>query len=122
MVCLTLVFSIIAVLFGAKYPPTPGMISLEKPIVLVFTLAMVVALFLPPLILAFFQHRAVRIFSAIYQGIIILAFLVLIPVGIYIPNIWVILIGIVGTIITIGSIMATIMVGIKNERMATQHY
>ncbi|MBB4826274.1 hypothetical protein HNO89_003533 [Sporosarcina luteola] len=120
MVCLTFAYAFIAAVIGlkfaSKYPTNPyNTISFEEPFVHLFSLGMVVVLFLPPFILAFFQHIVIRIISAFYQGIIAISFLVLIPAGIFKSNIWVIIIGIIGAILMIGSIVATIMAGTKKE-------
>jgi len=80
---------------------------------------MLVALFLPPLILSFFNHFAVKIISAIYQAFIVVGFLIIIPVGFFIPNFSVIIIGILGTIVSICSIIVTILVGLERKNLAT---
>ncbi|GKV57934.1 putative membrane protein YdeH [Sporosarcina sp. NCCP-2222] len=115
MLCLTLAIAISAVLLGAKYPTGPNTISFDQPILLVISIGMVVALFLPPLILAFFDHPVVRIISTIYQAFIVLAFVVLIPVGFFIPSVWVIGVGITGVLVSTGSVLATVITGTKRD-------
>ncbi|QTD41910.1 hypothetical protein [Sporosarcina sp. Te-1] len=121
MVGLTLVFAIIAVLLGAKYPTGPNTISFDQPILLMISIGMVVALFLPPIILAFFDHMVVRIVSAIYQAFIVITFLGLILVGFLIPSVWVIGIGIMGAIVNIGSIIATMVAGTKGSTVTSSY-
>ncbi|WP_336246394.1 hypothetical protein [Sporosarcina cyprini] len=111
MLSLTLALAITAVLLGAKYPTGPNTISFDQPILLLISIGMVVALFLPPLILAFFDHTVVRIISTIYQAFIVFTFVVLIPVGFFIPSVWVIGVGIAGVLVSTGSILATVVEG-----------
>lgn len=113
MVLLTLVLAIIALFLAAKYPTGPNTVSFDEPVILWFTLGILVVLFLPPFILSLFNNLVVKIISAIYQAFIVLTFLGLIPVGLMIPSIWVIVIGVLGVITSIGSIIVTISVGLN---------
>jgi hypothetical protein len=113
MVLLTLVLAIIALFLAAKYPTGPNTVSFDEPVILWFTLGILVVLFLPPFILSLFNNLIVKIISAIYQAFIVLTFLGLIPVGLMIPSIWVIVIGVLGVITSIGSIIVTISVGLN---------
>lgn len=111
MVFLTMVIAIISLLLAAKNPTGPNTVSFDKPLGLLLSVGMLVVLFLPPLFLAFFNQLAVKIISAIYQGFIVLSFLVMIPIGFFIPSVSVILVAALGTIISICSIIVTILAG-----------
>ncbi|KAB8126381.1 hypothetical protein F9U64_20180 [Gracilibacillus oryzae] len=113
MIFLTLTFAIIILLLAAKNPTGPNTVSFDEPIGLLLSAGMVVVLFLPPLILAFFQHLVARIVSAIYQGFFVLSFLILIPVGFLAPDFGVIIVAVAGIIISICSIVVTIVAGRK---------
>lgn len=119
MVFLTMVLAIIALLLAAKYPTGPNTVSFDEPVGFWLSFGMLVALFLPPLILSLFNHVAVKIISALYQAFIVLTFLGLIPVGIMIPSFWVIIIGALGAIVSICSIIVTILVGLKKRNLVT---
>ena len=119
MVFLTMVLAIVSLLIAAKYPTGPNTVSYDEPVGLWLSLGMLVALFLPPLTLSFFNHLAVKIISAIYQAFIVISFLALIPIGFLVPGFSVIVIGIVGTIVSIGSIITTIVVGLKKKDVVT---
>lgn len=111
MVFLTMVIAIISLLLAAKNPTGPNTVSFDKPLGLLLSVGMLVVLFLPPLFLAFFNQLAVKIISAIYQGFIVLSFLVMIPIGFFIPSVSVMLVAVLGTIISICSIIVTILAG-----------
>lgn len=119
MVFLTMLLAIIAALIAAKHPTGPNTISFDEPGVLWLSVGMLAALFLPPLILSLFNNFALKIISAIYQAFIVLAFLILIPLGFVVPDggFWVSFIGIAGTIISICSILVTILSGWKKGNM-----
>src|SRR5690625_3913067 len=84
MVFLTMVLAIIALFLATQHPTGPNTVSFDDPVSLLISLGMLVALFLPPLILSFFNHIAVKILSAIYQAFIIFCFLILISIGFFI--------------------------------------
>lgn len=119
MVFLTMVLAIIALLLAAKYPTGPNTVSFDEPVGFWIYFVMLIVLFLPPLILSFFNHLAVKIMSAIYQVFIVISFLGLIPVGFIIPSFWVITVGVIGTIVSICSIIITILVGLKKMDFVT---
>ena len=106
------ILAIIALFLAAKNPTGPHTVSLEKPIEFLVSLGKLIFLLLPPIILSFFNHVAFRIISAVYQAIVVLAFLGLIIVGFVIPSTLIILIGVLGVILSIGSILITIFEGI----------
>jgi len=117
MVFFTMVLAIIAALLAAKNPTGPNTVSFDEPVILLLSIGIIVVLFLPPLILSFFNHLAVKITSAIYQAFIVIGFLGLIPVGFLIPSFSVIIIGTLGTIVSICSIIITILVGLKERKL-----
>ncbi|MCR1836253.1 hypothetical protein NSA56_18145 [Oceanobacillus caeni] len=114
MVLLTMVLAIVALFLAAKNPTGPNTVSFDEPFILWISLGILVVLFLPPLILSFFNNLAVKIISTIYQVFIVLTFLGLVPVGFMIPSTSVIVIGALGTVSSICSIIVTILVEIKN--------
>ncbi len=67
---------------------------------------LLVVLFLPPLILSFFNNLTVKIISAIYQAFIFISFSVIV-------------IGVVGTIVSICSIIVTVLVEFKRKKLVT---
>ncbi|WP_018931963.1 hypothetical protein [Gracilibacillus lacisalsi] len=111
MVFLTMILAIISLLLAAKNPTGPNTVSFDEPMGLLMSVGMLVVLFLPPLFLAFFNQLPLKIISAIYQGFIVLSFLVMIPIGFFIPSVSVILVAVLGTIISICSVIVTISAG-----------
>src|SRR5690625_4795884 len=110
MVFLTMLLAIIAVLVAAKHRTGPNTVSFDDPKSLWLSIGIIAALFLPPIILSLFNYLAVRIISAIYQSIIALAFFGLVPIGLITPSgsFWISIIGILGTVASVGSIIVTI--------------
>ncbi|GAB2542627.1 hypothetical protein [Gracilibacillus alcaliphilus] len=114
MVLLTLITAIVAVLLAAKNPTGPNTVSYDEPLGLWLSIGMIVVLFLPPLFLSLFNNMVVKIISAVYQGFIVIAFLGLIPIGFFVQDgVSVGMVGIIGTIISICSIVVTIVAGWK---------
>lgn len=110
MLLILLVLSIISVLLAAKYPTGPNMVSYDDPLGLWLSVGVTGALFLVPIILSFFNHTAVKVISTVYQAMLILPIFVgLIPVG-FIANgsIWVSVIGLIGAVLSISSMVVTI--------------
>lgn len=112
-VFLTLILAIIALLIATQHPTGPNTVSFNEPVGLLISLGMLIALFLPPLIMSFFNHVIVKIFSTIYQSFIVISFLFIIPIGFLIPALSVIIIGMIGTFVSLGSILTTIFTGLK---------
>ncbi|MFD1415091.1 hypothetical protein [Oceanobacillus jeddahense] len=112
MIVLTLLTAIACILLTARYPTGPNTVSYDDPAGLFISIGMVVVLFLPPFLLAFFQHSVVRTISAIYQGFIAIAFIGLIP-GSFFANVGisVTITAIIGTLISIASIFVTLFAG-----------
>ncbi|WP_152656600.1 hypothetical protein [Oceanobacillus sp. CFH 90083] len=112
LIVLTLLTAIAAILLTARYPTGPDTISYDEPVSLLISIGMVVVLFLPPLLLAFFQHFIVRVISAIYQGFIAIAFIGLILASFFASaGISVTIAAITGTILSIASIFVTLFMG-----------
>lgn len=118
LVLLIMILAITALFFAASHPTGPNTVSFGEPINLLLSLGTLVFLLMPPFILAFFNHIAVSIISAIYQAFIVLFFLGLILVGILIPSMWILGIGVLGAITSIISIIVTILDGLKKEKLA----
>lgn len=104
-----MILAIFALLLAAKNPTGPNTVSFDEPLNLFMSLGTLIILLLPPVILSFFNHFLLNIISAIYQAFIVLTFLGLIIVGIFIPSVWIITIGILGAIVGISSIVVTIL-------------
>ncbi|MDF1509570.1 hypothetical protein PZE06_15620 [Robertmurraya sp. DFI.2.37] len=113
MALMIMVLAIIALLLAAKNPTGPNTVSFDDPLNLWFSLGTLIVLLLPPLILSFFNHPVLNIIFAIYQGFVVLTFLGLILVGFLIPSIWIILIGALGIVIGISSIVMSFLGGIR---------
>ncbi|WP_029191019.1 hypothetical protein [Ornithinibacillus scapharcae] len=120
MVFLTLVFAIVMLLLAAKNPTGPNTVSFDEPVALLLSLGTLVLLFVPPLILSFFNNFTVKIISAIYQGFVVLGYLILIPVGYLIPSTSVIVTAAFGAIISVCSIIVTILVGSNNGSLVSK--
>jgi len=118
MVFLTMVFAIVALFIAAKYPTGPNTVSFDEPVGLLISLGMLVALFLPPLIFSFFNNLTIKVISAIYQAFIVISFLIIIPIGFFVPAFPIIIIGVLGAIVSICSIIVTILVGLKKKNLA----
>ncbi|WP_339216020.1 hypothetical protein [Ornithinibacillus sp. FSL M8-0202] len=119
MVLLTLGLAIVTLLLAASNPTGPNTVSFDDPVGLWTSLGMLIVLFLPPLILSLFNHLAVKIISAIYQGFIVLTFFGLILVGLILPSVPIIVLGLLGVATSICSIIVTVSVGLKKERLLT---
>ncbi|WP_066188263.1 MULTISPECIES: hypothetical protein [Gracilibacillus] len=112
MVVLTLLVAIGLILAGAKNPIGTNANSFDEPWGLWLAIGVVVFFFLPPVILAFFNHIVVKIASAVYQGFIAMSFIVLIPVGFFVEDGTMIsAAGVLGAVISISSIVVTIVAG-----------
>lgn len=119
MVFLTMILAIVALLIATQHPTGPNTVSFDEPVGLMISLGMLVALFLPPFIFSFFNNLAVKIISAIYQAFIVISFLIIIPVGFFVPAFSLIIIGVLGAIVSICSIIVTILVGLKKKNVPT---
>lgn len=117
MVFLTMVLAIAGLLLAAKRPTGPNAVSFDEPVGLWLSLGTLVTLFIPLFILSFFHHTAVTIISALYQILIVFAlFVIFIPVGFIVSDgISLSVIGFVGTVASICSIIVTIRTGLKKE-------
>lgn len=119
MVLMIMILAIVALVLAAKNPTGPNTVSFDDPLNFWLSLGTLIVLLLPPLILSFFNHLVLNIISAIYQAFIVLTFLGIILVGFVIPSIWIIVIGALGTIVGIGSIVVTIVEALKKGNLVT---
>lgn len=119
MVLMIMILAIVALVLAAKNPTGPNTVSFDDPLNFWLSLGTLIVLLLPPLILSFFNHLVLNIISAIYQAFIVLTFLGIILVGFVIPSIWIIVIGALGTIVGIGSIVVTIVEALKKGTLVT---
>ncbi|GGB46076.1 hypothetical protein F3157_08610 [Virgibacillus dakarensis] len=109
MVFLTLIIAVAAVLLAAKHPTGPNTVSFDEPAGLWISIGMIIALFLPPLILSLFTNRIVIILSAVYQAFVVIAFLGIIPIGFLFPNnLGVSIIVVLGALVSIASVVVTL--------------
>ncbi|MHA6487654.1 hypothetical protein [Bacillus cabrialesii] len=116
LVLLTLMMSIVVMLVAAKNSPGDHVISFDEPIILMISIGIVVFLFIPPLVMSFFGNLIVRIISGVYQCFIVFAFMGGIPIGFLIPNGFLtILFSIVGTLVSIASVVVTLLIGRNKE-------
>lgn len=116
MVFLTLVIAVVAILLVAKHPTGPNTVSYDEPAGLWVSIGMIIILFLPPLILSLFNNRIVRIVSSVYQIFVVISFLVIIPIGFLFPdNISVSIVAVLGTIVSIASVVATLRIDSNKE-------
>ncbi|KOP29064.1 membrane protein [Exiguobacterium sp. BMC-KP] len=107
-VCVTLCVAIVAVLVAARHS-TGNTISFEEPLSVYMAIGLIVFLFLPPLILSFFEHPVLKIVNVIYQSLIVFSFVGLIPVGFLIPNgSSTIIVAVLGTVASLASVIVTI--------------
>ncbi|MGX9807875.1 hypothetical protein ACV3PA_11600 [Exiguobacterium acetylicum] len=106
-VCVTLCVAIVAVLVAARHS-TGNTISFEQPLSVYMAIGLIVFLFLPPLILSFFEHPVLKIINVIYQSLIVFSFVGLVPVGFLIPNgSSTIIVAILGTVASLTSVIVT---------------
>ncbi|GMG77555.1 MULTISPECIES: hypothetical protein [Bacillus] len=113
----TLLMAIAVLFIAAKDSPGRNTISLEDPLPFMLSVGMVIFLFIPPLVMSFFDHIVVRVISGIYQCFIVFSFLVLIPIGFFIPNGGMtILISILGFLVSLSSMVVTFMRGHHKEK------
>ncbi|WP_215147750.1 hypothetical protein [Exiguobacterium sp. s91] len=107
-VCVTLCVAIVAVLVAARHS-TGNSISFEEPLSVYIAIGLIVVLFLPPLILSFFEHPVLKIVNVIYQSLIVFSFVGLIPVGFLIPNgSSTIIVAVLGTVASLASVIVTV--------------
>ncbi|OAI87232.1 hypothetical protein AYO36_06755 [Exiguobacterium sp. KKBO11] len=107
-VCVTLCVAIVAVLVAARHS-TGNAISFEEPLSVYIAIGLIVVLFLPPLILSFFEHPVLKIVNVIYQSLIVFSFVGLIPVGFLIPNgSSTIIVAVLGTVASLASVIVTV--------------
>src|SRR5699024_10466576 len=112
MLVFTLVLAVSAILIAAILHTGPNSGSYDEPAGLWLSIGMLVVLFLPLLLLSYFNHLVVKIISALCQSIIVLSFLTLIPIGIIAPNgFWLSMIGMIGTIVSILRFVVPMMLG-----------
>src|SRR5699024_9573481 len=116
MLVFTLVLAVTAILIAAIHPTGPNTVSYDEPAGLWLSIGMVFVLFLPLFLLSYFNHLVVKFICDLCKSFIVLSFLSLIPIEIIAPNgFWLSMIGIIGTIVSILSIVVTIMVGLKSK-------
>ena len=107
-VCVTLCVAIVAVLVAARHS-TGKTISFEEPLSVYIAIGLIVVLFLPPLVLSFFEHPVLKIINVVYQSLIVFSFVGLIPVGFLIPNgSSTIIVAVLGTVASLASIIVTV--------------
>ena len=108
MMLVIMILAVITLFLAAKNPTGPNTVSFDEPQNFLTSLGTLIVLLLPPLILAFFNHVALNIISAVYQAFIVLTFLGVVIVGLVIPSILISIIGGLGTIVGIISIVMTL--------------
>ncbi|WP_017473781.1 hypothetical protein [Amphibacillus jilinensis] len=111
LVLLTLIMAVASMIVAAKDSPGDNVISFDEPYILMLSIGVIVFLFIPPLAMSFFDNSVIRIISGIYQCLIVLTFLGLIPIGFLIPNgVLTIIVAILGAAVSISSVVVTFMI------------
>ena len=100
LVFLTMCSAVALLFIASKNALGDHVISLEKPVAFSISVIMTIVLFLPPIILSFFNRPLINIINVIYQSFIVLTFIGLMPIGFMIPN---------GMITTLFSFIGTIL-------------
>ncbi|KNH35690.1 hypothetical protein [Exiguobacterium acetylicum] len=104
-VCVTLCVAIVATLVAARHS-TGNAISFEEPLSVYIAIGLIVFLFLPPLVLSFFEYPVLKFINVVYQSLIVFSFVGLIPVGFLIPNgSSTIIVAVLGTIASLASVI-----------------
>lgn len=117
LVLLTMFAAIATIFIASKNSVGDNVVSFDQPEVLKISIMIVVGLFIPPLILSFFENSVVKMINIAYQSIIVLTFIGLIPIGFMIPNgFMTIAISIIGTVLSIVSILMVVLN--KSSRVA----
>lgn len=107
-VCVTLCVAIVAILVAARHS-TGNTISFEEPLSVYLAIGLIVLLFVPPLVLSFFEHPVLKIINVVYQSLIVFSFVGLIPVGFLIPNgSSTIIVAVLGTVASLASVIVTV--------------
>lgn len=105
LVFLTMCSAVALLFIASKNALGDHVISLEKPVAFSISVIMTIVLFLPPLILSFFNRPLINIINVIYQSFIVLTFIGLMPIGFMIPNgMTTTLFSFIGTILSVFSI------------------
>jgi len=105
LVFLTMCSAVALLFIASKNAVGDHVTSLEEPVAFRISVIMTIVLFLPPLILSFFNHSLINIINVVYQTFIVLTFIGLIPIGFMIPNgMTTTLFSFIGTILSVFSI------------------
>ncbi|KTR25128.1 hypothetical protein RSA11_15980 [Exiguobacterium indicum] len=86
LVFLTMCSAVALLFIASKNAVGDHVISLEEPVAFRISVIMTIVLFLPPLILSFFNHPLINIINVVYQSFIVLTFIGLMPIGFMIQN------------------------------------
>ncbi|MFD1413663.1 hypothetical protein [Oceanobacillus jeddahense] len=109
LLVLTLIVSIIALFVTAYYQRDFNTLSLDDPQIIQASIIIMVILFIPPVLLSFFNHKFWRFISAIYQSMFFLGFIVLVPTGVFSFNaVFISIVSLVGAVISLWSIFITL--------------
>ncbi|KSU49558.1 hypothetical protein AS033_09335 [Exiguobacterium indicum] len=105
LVFLTMCSAVALLFIASKNAVGDHVISLEEPVAFRISVIMTIVLFLPPLILSFFNHPLINIINVVYQSFIVLTFIGLMPIGFMIQNgMTTTLFSFIGTILSVFSI------------------
>ena len=105
LVFLTMCSAVALLFIASKNAVGDHVISLEEPLAFRISVIMTIVLFLPPLILSFFNHPLINIINLVYQSFIVLTFIGLMPIGFMIQNgMTTTLFSFIGTILSVFSI------------------
>ncbi|KRU15488.1 hypothetical protein [Bacillus pumilus] len=110
LVLLTLMMSIVVLLVAAKNSTGDHVISFDQPHILIISIGIMVCLFIPPLVMSFFNHLIVRTISSVYQCFIVLSFLGLIPIGFLILDFLTVVVSVLGALASVASLIVTLRI------------
>ena len=109
LLILMLIVSIVTLFVTAYYQRDVNTLSLNDPQVIQASIIIMVILFIPPILLSFFNHKFWRFISAIYQSMFFLGFIILVPTGVFSFNaVFISVASLVGAVISIWSIIITL--------------
>jgi len=111
MVLLTLLIAISYILIIAKYPTGAKTATYGEPIALLLTIGVVIAAFIPLIVLLLFKHIIVKVIATLYQVVVFIIFISGMIVGFFAEQgaVWIMVCGMVGAFMTAISIIVTLL-------------
>ncbi|CEI83622.1 hypothetical protein J18TS1_04310 [Oceanobacillus oncorhynchi subsp. incaldanensis] len=104
-----LIVSIVTLFVTAYFQRDVNTLSLNDPQVIQASIIIMIILFIPPVLLSFFNHKFWRVISAIYQSIFFLGFIILVPTGVFsFQAVGISIVSLIGAVISLWSIFSTL--------------